>query len=124
MANNSKKYVSLTRLSEFLDNLKERFSQIGHKHTVSDLTDYTVDAELSATSTNPVQNKVLDAEFNAIGDAMGALELVIDNKADASHNHNDAYYTKTEIDSMEFITVDDIDTICDEAIQYAEDVVF
>lgn len=122
MAN--KKYVSLARLSEFLDNLKEMFSQIGHKHTISDLADYAVDAELSSTSTNPVQNKALDAEFNAIGDAMGALELAIDGKAEASHNHNDSYYTKTEIDSMELITVDDIDVICGEAIKYAEDVMF
>lgn len=76
MAN--KKYVSLARLSDFLDNIKEKYSQIGHKHSLSDLTDYEVDTELSSTSTNPVQNKALDAEFEAIGDAMGALELAID----------------------------------------------
>jgi hypothetical protein len=102
MANDSKKYISLTRLSNFLDNIKEKYSQIGHKHTVSDLTDYTpisVDNALSPTSTNPVQNKVLDAEFDAIGNAMGALELAIDNKSDANHNHNDSYYTKIEIDT-------------------------
>lgn len=97
MAN--KKYVSLARLSKFLDNIRARYSQIGHKHTLSDLTDYEVDTELSSTSTNPVQNKVLDTEFNAIGDAMGALELAIDGKADSSHNHNSLYYTKEESDT-------------------------
>lgn len=58
-----------------------------------------VDTALSPTSTNPVQNKVVDAEFDAMSEAMGALELSIDGKADASHNHNNDYYTKTEIDN-------------------------
>jgi hypothetical protein len=35
-----------------------------------------------------------------------------------------AYYTKSEIDNLELITVDDIDTICGGSIQYAEDVTF
>lgn len=94
MANDSKKYISLTRLSNFLDNIREKYSQIGHKHTTADLTDYTpisVDSSLSSTSTNPVQNKVIDAEFEAISQAMGALDLAIDGKADIVHNHDDKY---------------------------------
>ena len=98
MANN-KKYISLNRLSDFLDNLKNTFAALSHKHKLSDITDYKVDTALSSTSTNPVQNKVLDAEFNAISNAMGALELVIDTKADSTHNHNDIYYTQTQIDA-------------------------
>jgi hypothetical protein len=81
MENNSKKYVSLNSLSNFLDNLSSKFASLSHKHALSDLTDYTpitVDNALSSTSTNPVQNKVLDAEFDAISDAMGALEQAID----------------------------------------------
>jgi hypothetical protein len=76
--NDSKKYISLARLSNFLDNIKSLYSQIGHKHTTADITDYTVDTELSSTSTNPVQNKVLDAEFEAVSTAMNALEQSID----------------------------------------------
>lgn len=95
MANNSKKYVSLTRLQTFLDNLKTTFSSIGHKHKTSDLTDYTVDSSLSSTSANPVQNKVLDAEFEAIATGMNALETAIDGKADSTHNHDSAYAAKT-----------------------------
>lgn len=87
MANN-KKYISLNRLSNFLDNLKNTFATISHKHTVSDLTDYKVDSELSSTSTNPVQNKVLDAEFEAIANSMNALDLAIDGKADETHTHS------------------------------------
>ena len=94
-----KKYISLARLSDFLDNIKAKYSQIGHKHTISEITDYTVDSALSSTSTNPVQNKVIDAEFEAMSDAMGALELAIDSKSDSNHNHDESYYTKLEIDS-------------------------
>ena len=96
----SKKYVSLSKLSTFLDNLKNTFAQLSHKHTISDITDYKIDTTLSSTSTNPVQNKVLDAEFDAIGNAMSALELALDAKADTTHDHNDTYYTQTQVDEI------------------------
>lgn len=94
-----KKYVSLSKLSTFLDNLYNKFSSLGHKHTLDDITNYTVDSQLSSTSINPVQNKVIDAEFEAISVAMNALETAIDGKSDASHNHDNKYYTETEIDT-------------------------
>jgi hypothetical protein len=78
---NNKKYVSLTRLSNFLDNIKAKYSQIGHKHTTADLTDYKVDTEFSPTSNNPIANSAVNAELDAIADSMGALELAIDGKA-------------------------------------------
>lgn len=96
----AKKYVSLSKLSTFLDNLRNKFAAISHKHTISDITDYTVDSALSSASTNPVQNKVIDAEFDAMVEAMGALESAIDGKASTSHNHDDRYYTGTEVDAM------------------------
>ena len=99
MANNNKKYVSLTRLSNFLDNIKARYALIGHKHTTKDITDYVVDSELNPNSSNPVQNKVIDAEFDAISTGMQALEQAIDGKSDSGHNHDSRYYTETEIDS-------------------------
>lgn len=83
----AKKYVSLSKLSTFLDNLKNTFAALSHTHKLSDLTDYVVDSALSSTSTNPVQNAVLDAEFEAISGAMNALDLAIDGKADSSHTH-------------------------------------
>lgn len=46
-----------------------------------------VDNALSSTSENPVQNKVLDAEFNAINTAMDEIEQSVDGKADAEHSH-------------------------------------
>lgn len=73
-----KKYASLQTLQNFLNNLKTIFADISHKHTIEDLTDYKVDTALSSTSVNPVQNKVIDAEFEAIATAMNALEDAID----------------------------------------------
>jgi hypothetical protein len=51
----------------------------------------TVDSELNSESTNPVQNKVIDAEFEAMSKAMLALEAELDNL-----NLDDRYYTEEE----------------------------
>lgn len=99
MAENKNKYVSLSKLSIFFENLKKIFSPLVHTHKISDITDYTIDSELSSTSNNPVANNIINAEFDAISDAMGALELAINGKSNDSHNHNDLYYTEAEIDS-------------------------
>lgn len=45
----------------------------------------TVDSALSSTSTNPVQNKVINTALSG--------------KANSSHTHDDRYYTETEINS-------------------------
>lgn len=45
-----------------------------------------IDDALSSTSDNPVQNKVIDAEFKAISDIISDLESAINGKADA-HDH-------------------------------------
>ncbi len=91
-----KKYVSLSKLSTFLDKLKNTFSAKDHTHKIAEITDYSIDTALSSTSTNPVQNKVLDAEFEEIATAMNVLEQSIDDK----------------LDSSDTITNDEIDEIC------------
>lgn len=121
---NEKNYASLNTLRTFLEKLATKFAELAHKHTLKDIEDYKVDSELSSQSENPVQNKVIDAEFSAISEAMTIFEKAIDDKADANHNHDESYYTKSEIDSLELITVTDIDTICGSTIQSAEDVMF
>lgn len=112
------KYVSPSRLSLFLENLKSIFSPVLHTHSIKDLTDYVVDTELSSDSTNPVANATLNEEFEAVANAMSALELSIDSKADSDHNHDSSYdsigsaetalatskeYTDTKVASMVFI---------------------
>lgn len=104
-----KKYVSLSKLSTFLDNLKNTFATLIHTHKLSDITDYTVDTTLSSASNNPVANSALDAEFEAISDAMGALEQDIDGKANASHDHkvsdiSDLTVTATELNHLDGVT--------------------
>lgn len=51
-----------------------------------------VDSSLSSSSTNPVQNKVVNSALNG--------------KAKVSHTHNDTYYTKSEVDAR----IGDIET--------------
>ena len=81
-----------------------------------------VDEALSPTSENPVQNKVVNSKFEEVDAIISAMEESINSKVDSAALSN--YYAKTEIDSLELITVDDIDTICGGTIQYAEDVMF
>lgn len=45
----------------------------------------TIDAELSTTSTNPVQNKV--------------IKSALDSKSNTGHTHDDRYYTESEINT-------------------------
>lgn len=70
-------------------------------------SEVTVDSELSETSTNPVQNKVVTGKFNELSQKLAS-----------------DYYTQTQIDAMEFITVEDIDTIWGTTIQMASEVTF
>ena len=76
------KYVSPSKLSLFLENLRTIFAPLVHTHKISEISDYTVDNVLSSTSTNPVQNKVLDAEFQAISDALQVYDAALDDKVD------------------------------------------
>lgn len=119
-----KKYVSLSRLSTFLDNLKTTFSSLGHKHKLSDITDYTIDSTLSSTSTNPVQNNVIKASLDEkVSNTRTVNGKALSTDIMLSASDVDAY-TKTEIDSMEFITTSDIDEICGSSVVNANEVSF
>lgn len=93
----AKEYVTPRRLASFLTQIKTIFSPISHKHKMSDLTDYVVDGVLSPTSTNPVQNKILDAEFEAVSAALQALESSLD-----EHTHEIADINKLQETLDEF----------------------
>ena len=84
MSNETKKFAGLESLQAFLDGCKTLFASITHKHTMSDITDYTVDSELSSVSTNPVQNKAINAEFDAISQAFEVYESELDGKLNTS----------------------------------------
>lgn len=60
-----KKYVGSEALIRLVAQLKAGFASLTHKHSISDITDYTVDSSLSSTSTNPVQNKVVNSAISS-----------------------------------------------------------
>lgn len=133
------KILDLLGLTELVELCKSNFAAIIHKHKIEDIEDYTVDGTLSATSTNPIQNKVVNSALvvmatdldkieekldtieegankiiidSALNDTssnpvenkvikaeIDAINDVVENKADSSHTHDDAYYTKTEMDA-------------------------
>lgn len=98
----AKKYASLDTLRTFLDNLSNKFANLTHSHTISDISDFTVDSSLSPTSVNPVQNKVLDAEFEAISEALNVYDAALDDKASVTHTHeiSDVNNLQSTIDTI------------------------
>ena len=107
-----------------------------HKHSISDVTNLEtnlnakadktyVDVELTkkAESTHTHEQYLEAEDITGKADTSYVDEQLAD-KADISHTHNNIYYTKEQIDTMEFITVDDIDAICGSSIQIASEVVF
>ena len=82
-----KKYASLASLEIFKENSDSLYATQESVANKLDASEYIIDDSLSSTSTNPVQNKVIDAEFEAMSVAMNVLELSVDEKADVSHTH-------------------------------------
>ena len=97
MSNNN--FLNFEGLTTFFNNLLNKFALKIHKHTLSDITDYKVDTELSSTSTNPVANKTVNTGFSIVGNSISSLQTAVSGKADTNHNHDDKYYTESEIDS-------------------------
>lgn len=65
----------------------------------------TVDSALSSTSTNPVQNKAVQAAISNLSALVGdeavaeQISTAIANKSDSGHTHDGRYYTESEIDT-------------------------
>ena len=51
-------------LGRVIDYIKTKFASLSHSHKLSEITDYTVDSAMSSTSTNPVQNKVINSALS------------------------------------------------------------
>ncbi len=76
-----------------------------------------VDSSLSGSSTNPVQNKVVNSALNGKANTSHThddryyteteMNSKLNGKANANHTHNNAYYTKDEIDAR----LGDIETV-------------
>lgn len=149
----AKKYVSLGRLSDFLDNLKGLFAtksdlsteiakkaDASHTHTISNVTNLQSTLDSKVPTSRTVNDKPLSANITLSASDVGAapsshnhndeyyvkseVDSKLSGKSDNGHSHNDLYYTKTQIDNYELITVDDIDAICGSDIASASDLTF
>ena len=113
-----------TYIKTEIDELLQLKSNIGHTHTnastttpgflsaedktkLNNLKQITVDSTINATSTNPVQNKVINTALTGKANTnhthsitnITNLQSQLDGKANSVHTHDDRYYTETEMDS-------------------------
>ena len=66
-----------------------------------------VDSSLSGSSTNPVQNKVVNSALSGKANSSHShsisnitnLQSTLDSKSETGHNHDDRYYTETEMNT-------------------------
>lgn len=112
-----------TYIKTEIDELLQLKSNIGHTHTnastttpgflsaedktkLNNLEQITVDSTINATSTNPVQNKVINTALTGKANTnhthsitnITNLQSQLDGKANSVHTHDDRYYTETEMD--------------------------
>lgn len=62
------KLTTLENLNYFLSWISRKFSAIGHKHTKNEITDLVVDSALSSSSSNPIENKAVQAAVQKLED--------------------------------------------------------
>lgn len=66
-----------------------------------------IDSSLSSSSTNPVQNKVVNSALNGKANSSHShsisnitnLQSALDSKSETGHTHDDRYYTETEMNT-------------------------
>lgn len=113
-----------TYIKTEIDELLQLKSNIGHTHTnastttpgflsaedktkLNNLEQITVDSSINATSTNPVQNKVINTALTGKANTnhthsitnITNLQSQLDGKANSVHTHDDRYYTETEMNT-------------------------
>lgn len=103
-------FLDESGLGRVVNYVKAKFATLSHSHKLSEITDYTVDSSLSSTSTNPVQNKAVNSALSGKvptsrkinGKALtGDVTLSASDvgASESGHNHNDVYYTESEMDT-------------------------
>ena len=105
-------YVSLNKLSIFLDNLKRHFADSVHTHVQSEILDLVIDNEVSDSS-NLVRNSAVNSEINKVRQELSEnIEMAVN-------------YTDTEIANLVNSAPETLDTLGELAIamQENEDVV-
>ena len=113
-----------TYIKTEIDNFLNGKSDTNHTHTnastttpgflsaedktkLNNLEQITVDSSINATSTNPVQNKVINTALTGKANTnhthsitnITNLQSQLDGKANSVHTHDDRYYTETEMNT-------------------------
>lgn len=89
----------------------------GHADTATKATqDASGNVITSTYETKTSATAKLETAKSYTDTAISNVQVQLDTKAASSALNN--YYTKAEIDNMEFITVDDIDAICGTTISF------
>ena len=90
------KYLDFLGLSYLVENIKNTFSKIGHTHTKSDITALIIDSALSNSSTNAVENKVVQAAISIKANQSDLDTHVnnVENPVDLLYSFRDEYKTK------------------------------
>ena len=100
-----KKYASLSTLSTLVDNIKNLFAtksdlntglsgkaDKSHTHSISDTTNLQSTLDGKVPTSRTINNKPLTANVTLSASDVGA--------ASSTHDHNDKYYQKSEVDSV------------------------
>lgn len=113
-----------TYIKTEIDNFLNGKSDTNHTHTnastttpgflsaedktkLNNLEQITVDSSINATSTNPVQNKVINTALTGKANTnhthsisnITNLQSALEGKSDNGHTHDDRYYTETEMNA-------------------------
>ena len=104
MANNPKKYAGESALSALVTKIKELFvsktdfnsslsnkADKSHTHSISDTTNLQSTLDGKVPTSRTINNKPLTANITLSASDVGA--------ASSTHDHNDKYYQKSEVDS-------------------------
>lgn len=103
----TKKYVSLSKLSTFLDNLKNIFADISHTHTQSEITDLIIDDEVYE-SANLVRNSAVNTALESVKDELREeISDATTPKADIDYVEN-LYKTLNSNTVLGFYCIEDV----------------
>lgn len=98
-----RKFADDNTISRLVYNIKNFFAPLSHSHTKSEITDFTVDEQLSSTSANPVQNKVINSVIEDLRNTLTKLSnLQIDVSDDGNGNVFMQYAEYIDAEEVEF----------------------
>ena len=95
----------ISEIKTYTDSTVSDKAESGHKHSIEDVENLQDELDEKVPVTRTINGKLLDSNITLSASDVDA-------------------YSKTEIDNMEFVAVDDIHAICGASIQMAREVSF